>query len=96
MTEAEDWIKLDSTLMREYHIRPWELDELTLPECSLMLLALSDREQGTVSKMGDDAFAQEAFEAKVKRLMEEAAAFNQLDTQERARVKLADAIKRYR
>lgn len=39
-----DWAKIDGYLMREFHLRPWELDAFTLPEISLLLERPEDRQ----------------------------------------------------
>lgn len=83
LIEREDWLKIDGTLCKEYKLRPWELDELTIPECIWLLLALKqEQEKPTLSK-GQDPVTQQIIKDQMDREVQKKLAYQRLSAKEK-------------
>lgn len=79
-------------LLKNFHLKPWELEDLTLTECSLMLLSLRDDDGGDTIQDGDDPAIVAMKQTKMRRILEANHAYAKLSPEE----KLQDALREYK
>lgn len=84
-------MKIDGLLLKHYHLKPWELEDLTLTECSLMLLALREDDGSTTISEQDDPLTVAIKQERIQHILEAAHAYAKLTPEE----KLNDALKEY-
>lgn len=90
--EREDWLKIDAILCKEYKLRPWELDELTIPETSWLLLALREEDKQPMTLYaGQDPTTQRIIRDQMDRAVQQKLAYNRLSAKE----KLERAMRQY-